>query len=882
MTLPPDRGRVWAVLGPTNTGKTHLAVERMLGHSSGMMGFPLRLLARENYERVVRAKGPDRVALITGEEKIIPPEPAYFLCTVESMPLGRPVDFLAIDEVQLCADPDRGHVFTDRVLHARGRAETLFLGAATMEPLLRRLLPDCLFETRPRFSRLAYAGPRKLTRLPRRTAVVAFSAADVYAIAELVRRQRGGAAVVMGALSPRTRNAQVALYQGGEVDYLVATDAIGMGLNMDVDHVAFAAMEKFDGDRHRPLRSTEVAQIAGRAGRYQTDGTFGTTADVGPLPTDLVERVETHSFQAVRAIQWRNTALDLSSVAALTNSLNHPPGLEVLRRTRDAPDQLALEVLTRDPEIRALARGTDAVRLLWDVCRVPDFRKVHEESHHRLQDQIYRHLTGRVGRLPPDWIAGHIKRLDSADGDIHALTDRIASIRVWTYVAHQNAWLADAAHWRERTRALEDRLSDALHERLTQRFVDRRTSVLMKRLHDRAVLVARVEADGAVSVEGHPVGRLDGFVFTPDRGGGTRGDKAVLHAALKALHGETARRVAALEAAGDETLTLADDGALHWNGGPVARLSRGAEPLRPAVELPASDLLTGDPAQRVRARLAAWVDRRVARDLAPLLVTRAAEGLSGPARGIAFQVTEALGTVARAAVAPQLGALSRADRKALARLQIRLGVESVFMPPLLKPAAQRLRAILWSAYTGRPLAPPPMGRVCYAVETGDEASDEAGIRALGFRLLGGRAVRADMLERFAAGLRQATRDAGADKRDPHAGAPLPATLPPMLGASLDEAETLARALGFRVWRDDAGVCRLRPDRGSRRARLGGTRPAPAPAVGPGNAPDARPKTGPQNTGPAKDSKADRHCRIAHAKRRAADSPFAVLAGKIRA
>jgi len=865
MSAPFDRGRVWAVLGPTNTGKTHLAVERMLGYPSGMMGFPLRLLARENYDRVVRVKGPERVALITGEEKIIPPDPAYFLCTVESMPVGRPVDFLAIDEVQLCADPDRGHMFTDRVLHARGREETLFLGAATLEPILRRLLPDCMFETRPRFSKLTYVGPRKLTRLPRRSAIVAFSANDVYAIAELVRRQRGGAAVVLGALSPRTRNAQVALYQSGEVDYLVATDAVGMGLNMDVDHVAFAAMEKFDGDRHRPLRSTEVAQIAGRAGRYQTDGTFGTTADVGPLPTELVERVETHSFQAVRAVYWRNTALDVSSVAALMNSLNHPAGLEVLRRTRDAPDQLALEALTRDEDIRALARGADAVRLLWDVCRVPDFRKIHEASHHRLQSQIFRHLTGRVGRLPPDWIAGHIKRLDSIDGDIHTLTDRIASIRVWTYVAHQNHWLADAAHWRDRTRALEDRLSDALHERLTQRFVDRRTTVLMKRLHDRTTLFARVEADGAVSVEGHPVGRLEGFTFTPERGSGRVGDKAVLHAALKALTGEIARRVAALEAAGDDVFALADDGALLWQEAPVARLAKGPDPLRPTVEVPVSDLLTGEAAQRVRARLSAWVDGRVAQDLAPLLATRAAEGLSGAARGIAFQVTEALGTVPREAVAPQLRALTRADRKALARLTIRLGVESIYMPPLMKPAAQRLRALLWSAHTGRSLAPPPVGRVSYPLTLPLDSADEAGVRALGFRLLGDRAVRADMLERFAVGLRQALRDHATDAGTPDQGVAVPASLAPLLGVSQEESEILCQALGYRAWRDEAGVLRFRATK--RRPAIQG---AATPAA-------SRPKGEGQT-----ETKADRHRRIARANRRAADSPFAVLAGKIRA
>jgi len=872
MTPSIDCDRVWAVLGPTNTGKTFLAVDRMLGHTSGMMGFPLRLLARENYERVVRVKGADAVALITGEEKIVPASARYFLCTVESMPVGRPVDFLAIDEIQLCTDLERGHVFTDRLLHARGRQETMFLGAGTMEPLLRRLLPDCLFETRPRFSRLTYTGPRKLTRLPRRSAIVAFSAADVYAIAELVRRQRGGAAVVMGALSPRTRNAQVDLYQSGEVDYLVATDAVGMGLNMDVDHVAFAAMEKFDGTRQRTLRSTEVAQIAGRAGRYMNDGTFGTTADVGALPTELVDRVEGHQFQAVRQIQWRNSALDLSSVAALANSLNAPAGLDVLSRTRDAHDQVALETLTRDEDIRRLARGRDAVTLLWDVCRVPDFRKIHEETHIRLQAQIYQHLTGRVGRLPPDWIAGHIKRLDSADGDIHVLTDRIASIRVWTYVAHQNDWLADAETWRAKTRAIEDRLSDAMHDRLTQRFVDRRTAVLMRKLHDREELFAVVDKSGGVRVEDHYLGRLDGFVFTLDGARGTGagpGDKAVLNAALKALHGEIGRRLLALEAAEDAALSLANDGSIQWEGATVARLGQGSEPLRPTVVLPPNDLLSGERARRARDHLSDWLNRLVARDLAPLFALRDGGGLSGAGRGLAYQVGEALGTLPCAAVKEQLGLLTGDDRKRLARLDVRIGVESVFMPPLLKPEAQRLRALLWAVSHGEtPVRPLPRGRISFRVERGaaDDGAGADGVeayhRALGFRVLVGRAVRADMLERFSAALRQALREANAARKaNPEeakgAGAALPDGLCSMLGVPLNDVEALCRALGYQTWRDgEAGELRFRSERGKRRTGAGVK---------------GQPETA-----------AERRRRLARAQARVSDSPFAVLAEKVRA
>jgi len=548
--------RVVAVLGPTNTGKTHLAMERMLGHASGMIGFPLRLLARENYDRAVAIKGSGRVALITGEEKIVPAAARYFLCTVESMPVGRRVDFLGIDEIQMCADPDRGHVFTDRLLRARGETETMFMGAETIKPLIRRLVPEAEFIVRPRFSTLAYTGERRLNRLSARTAVVAFSAADVYAIAELVRRQRGGTAVVLGALSPRTRNAQVSMYQAGEVDYLVATDAIGMGLNMDVDHVAFAATRKFDGKAVRELSAAELAQIAGRAGRHMNNGTFGTTADIGPFDADVAERIENHRFDALKTLLWRNPDLRFTSIEALRRSLGVAPERPGLVRAREADDEIALGLLAADPEIRALAIHPDAIRLLWDVCQIPDFRKVMSDAHARLLKRIYRHLMAPVGRLPADWVADHVQRLDRTDGDIETLASRIANIRTWTYVAYQVGWLADALHWQERTRAVEDRLSDALHERLTQRFVDRRTAHLVSRMKARQDLLAAVSAHGDVLVEGHFVGRLEGFRFVPDSGpDGTAAERAVTGAAHRALKGEIAARVGRLADAAD------DDGA---------------------------------------------------------------------------------------------------------------------------------------------------------------------------------------------------------------------------------------------------------------------------------------------------------------------------------
>ncbi|WP_048860127.1 helicase-related protein, partial [Acidisphaera rubrifaciens] len=534
--------RVRAVLGPTNTGKTHLAIERLLAHRSGIIGFPLRLLARENYDRMVARKGARHVALITGEEKVIPPEARWFACTVEAMPLDRPVEFLAVDEIQLCADPDRGHVFTDRLLHARGLVETMFLGAETIRRLLQRLVPQAEIETRPRLSQITHAGAAKLIRLPPRSAVVAFSAGEVYAIAELLRRRRGGCAVVMGRLSPRTRNAQVALYQDKEVDFLVATDAIGMGLNMDVNHVAFASLTKFDGHRPRRLTAAELAQIAGRAGRGMRDGTFGTTGTSPPIPEEIVDAVEAHRFDPIEQLCWRNDTLDFSSIDNLLTSLAAPPPLPGLVRGNDASDMDTLSVLARDPAIRAASVGGGRLRLLWDACQIPDFRKLADDSHARLCARVFTHVV-QDGALPAAWLTSAFDALGRTEGDIDTLMQRLAGVRVWSYIAARTDWLRDAAHWQERARAIEDAISDALHERLTARFVDRRSAHLMRRLEatESEALLSAVTATGAVIVEGHPVGQVDGFRFTPDPLAEGEARKLVLRAARRALRQEMPR-----------------------------------------------------------------------------------------------------------------------------------------------------------------------------------------------------------------------------------------------------------------------------------------------------------------------------------------------------
>ena len=532
---------VTAVLGPTNTGKTHLAIERMLAHSSGVIGLPLRLLAREVYNKVSARAGAENVALITGEEKIKPPNPRFWVATVEAMPRELDTAFVAIDEVQLAADLERGHVFTDRMLNRRGREETLVLGAATMRSMVEQLLPGANIVSRPRLSQLTFAGDRKLTRQRRRTAIVTFSTDEVYAIAELIRRQSGGAAVVLGSLSPRTRNAQVALYQSGDVDYLVATDAIGMGLNLDVEHVAFASDRKFDGYQFRKLNPAELAQIAGRAGRATSDGTFGTTGRCPPFDDDLVRALESHSFEPVRMLQWRNSVLEFSSLGALQAALSMTPAEAGLTRAPVAEDILVLEHAARDEEIRALASNRDAVERLWDVCQVPDYRKIAPSMHAELVVTLYGFLM-REGKIPVDWFSSQVAQADRTDGDIDTLSNRIAHVRTWTFVANRPDWLADPEHWQAETRNVEDKLSDALHERLTERFVDRRTSVLMKRLRENTTLETEIQKSGEVVVEGHVIGRLDGFSFAPDSATGGSDSKALQAAARSALAGRNAQR----------------------------------------------------------------------------------------------------------------------------------------------------------------------------------------------------------------------------------------------------------------------------------------------------------------------------------------------------
>ena len=799
---------VTAVLGPTNTGKTHLAIERMLAHSSGAIGLPLRLLAREVYNKIVARIGAESVALITGEEKIKPPHPRFWVSTVEAMPRDLDVSFLAVDEIQLAADLERGHVFTDRILNRRGRDETLLLGAATMRPLIERLLPGVSVVTRPRMSQLAFAGDRKITRQQRRTAIVAFSANEVYAIAELIRRQHGGAAVVLGSLSPRTRNAQVELFQSGDVDYLVATDAIGMGLNLDVDHVAFASDSKYDGYQFRRLTPSEFAQIAGRAGRATRDGTFGSTGRCPPFEPELVNSLQNHAFDTVKILQWRSSDVDFTSIDDLQASLAEPPGREGLTAAPPADDIRVLAHAARDHDIRALAQGREAVERLWDACQLPDYRKISPAAHGELVTTLFEFLM-RKGRVSEDWFARQIAQADRIDGGIDTLSARIAHIRTWSFVANRPDWLANPEHWQTISRQIEDKLSDALHERLTERFVDRRTSVLMRRLRENSMLNTEIGKTGEVIVEGHTIGRLDGFMFAPEAAEAGSDAKALQAAAQKALAGEIDARADRLANAGDDQFVLASDGVLRWTGDAVGRLVAAEDTLHPRVRIIADERLTGAPREAVQARLDLWLKTHVEKLLGPLFELAKAEDVTGIGRGIAFQVIEALGVLERQKVANEIKDLDQPSRATLRKYGVRFGAYHIYFPTLLKPAARALAALLWaqkqndvdlSALSGaQHLA--SSGRTSFPA---DPALSRDAYRVLGYRQAGDRAVRVDILERLADLIRPALawREGTAGEKPAGAydgrGFVVTQAMTSLTGSAGESFASILKSLGYRM------------------------------------------------------------------------------------
>lgn len=786
-------GAVKAVLGPTNTGKTHLAIERLVAHSSGAIGFPLRLLAREVYDRVCAIRGEKNVALITGEERIEPEGARWLLCTAEAMPRfgygGRPdLAFVALDEAQLAADPERGHVFTDRLLHARGREETMLLGSAVLEPMVKALVPGVEVIGRPRFSTLSHVEPKKLSRVPPRSAIVAFSAEQVYGIAEMLRRFRGGAAVVMGALSPETRNKQVAMYQAGEVDYLVATDAIGMGLNLDIGHVAFAGLSKFDGRRQRRLTVTEMAQIAGRAGRHQRDGTFSTLAGMGGKGAEFapeeVFAIEEHRFPPLTRLFWRESNLDFGSLDTLLASLESSPPRPELALAPEAIDLAVLRRLAEDPAVAGTVRGARSVERFWAVCSLPDFRQHGAETHARFVARLWQDLRG--GYLGADYIAQAIAQLDNPSGDIDTLQGRISAIRSWAYVAQRPDWVLAKEEMAARARAVEARLSDALHARLTERFVNRRTAVLMKKLGpDAALLPVRLADDGEVLVDDEGIGRLEGFRFMVDPRAHHADHKLLLAAAERHLGNLLAKRADALVAAanGNDPALALKDGVVAWNGAPVARLAKGRMLLEPRLGLdPALDRLDGASVERVTLALEGWLARRFAKPLAALrrLDEASRDPAAGPElRALLLHMVEAGGVVPRESSG--IDQLDKRQRHMLRRLDVIVGALDLFAPGALRPAAihaWRDHAALWGLRLARPPETMP-------------ATLPARGPIPGYRRCGRQALRVDLAERLLRAAHDA-REAGSKRF----------RLDPALARSmgLDGAShaALLREAGFRV------------------------------------------------------------------------------------
>ncbi|KQI71025.1 disulfide oxidoreductase [Loktanella sp. 5RATIMAR09] len=812
--------RITAVLGPTNTGKTHYAIERMLSYRTGVIGLPLRLLAREVYDRIVAVRGPGVVALVTGEERIVPPRAAYWVCTVEAMPEGMGCDFLAVDEIQLCADPERGHIFTDHLLNARGLHETLFLGAETMRGAISALVPDASFMRRERMSQLSYSGSKKLSRMPARSAIVGFSVENVYAIAELLRRTKGGAAVVMGALSPRTRNAQVEMYQNGDVDYLVATDAIGMGLNLDISHVAFSSLTKFDGRRMRHLQPDELSQIAGRAGRHVDNGTFGVTGEAPPLDEGVAQAICDHRFAPIKKLQWRNSRLQFGSVKRLIATLEDRTEDPWLTRVRESDDLAALKALAMDTEVAARATDGPSVKLLWDVCRVPDFRGISKGEHAALLTHIYNDLH-QLGHVSANWFALQVKRIDRTDGDIDTLSKRLAYIRTWTYVAQRKGWLVDESDWRDATRAVEDRLSDALHGALTQRFVDRRTSILLRRLKQKESLLADVNDKGEVTVEGEFVGRLEGFRFRMDKAGSPDEAKTLRQASVQALVPQFHLLADRFYNAPDPEIDFTEQGGLMWGSQAVGKLVKGDDPFKPGVEAFVDEEAGADVATKVQRRLQHFIDRKIAAGFEPIIALKNDEALTGAAKGFAYRMAEEFGIIPRGDVADEVKALDQDARGALRKHGVRFGQFTIFMPLLLKPAPTRLRLVLWSLFKGLgefPESPPP------GLVTVPAAQDAVtGYYAMaGYRAAGDRAIRIDMLERLADMLRD---------KDSRGGFEANPDMLSITGMTLEQFADLMTGLGYKAEKGE-------------RAKVKAAQPPQTPET-----PDAPPVEVPSDTPP---------------------------------
>ena len=693
-----QKNKITAILGPTNTGKTFLAIETMLSFETGMIGFPLRLLAREVYDKIIQKVDPKKVALITGEEKIIPSNAKYFLCTVESMPIDKNLDFVGIDEIQMCSDHERGHIFTDRLFNLRGEKLTMFMGSSTIKNIISKLDGDIEFINKERLSKLFYTGHKKISRIERKSAIIAFSTEEVYAIAELIRRQKGGAAIVMGSLSPKTRNAQVNLYQSGDVDYLVATDAIGMGINMDLDNVFFSNLKKFDGKKLRRLNLSEVGQIAGRAGRYLNDGSFGITGDAGKINPEEIDLIENHKFEEIRMLYWRNSKLNFASTSSLLKSLEEKPNKEWLRRIHECEDEKVLKYFLKESNFQLESNNKNQLKLLWECCQIPDFVKKNYGHHLEVVSKVFGFLSGEKGKVTNQYMKKQLQQLDKLEGNIDSISNRIANVRTWSYVANKVNWVENQDYWVERTKNLEDKLSDRLHEELTKSFIDKRASVLAQGLKQDITFKTEILENNKVLINNQFIGQLNGLKLELDLKVGAldKDIKSLKKAAKQNVEPEILSRLEQIKKL--ELIELKDDFKIYWKNFPIAKLSPGKDYLRPEINLIIDDMIDGTDKSNFAKFLQDWLNKKINFDLKSLTDLKNINTTNTSIRALAYQLYENNGVVKRENVKYFLKKLSQDERKILRNIGVKFGRYHIFLFKLFKPNAVSLRIALWKNF----------------------------------------------------------------------------------------------------------------------------------------------------------------------------------------
>jgi ATP-dependent RNA helicase SUPV3L1/SUV3 len=783
--------KITAVLGPTNTGKTHLAIETMLSFNTGMIGFPLRLLAREVYDKVIKKISIDKVALITGEEKIIPQNAKYFLCTVESMPIDKHLEFVGVDEIQMCADHERGHIFTDRLLNMRGEKLTMLMGSSTIKNIISKLDADVEFINRDRLSKLTYTGHKKISRINRKTAIIAFSAEEVYAIAELIRRQKGGAAIVMGSLSPKTRNAQVELYQSGDVDFLVATDAIGMGINMDLDHVFFSNLKKFDGKKLRKLNLSEIGQIAGRAGRYLNDGNFGITGDCKEITSEDVELLENHKFEEIRNLFWRNSNLNFNNLLSLIKSLEEKPNTEWLRKIHECEDEKALKYFLRDKSLINLEFNKKSLSLLWECCQIPDFVKKTYGNHYEVIGNVFSFLNSEKGQISDEFMRLQLIKLDKLEGNVDSLSNRIANVRTWSYVSNKNNWIENQDYWIEKTKHLEDRLSDRLHEELTKTFIDKRASVLARGLKQDMEFKTEILENNDVMIDDQFIGKIKGLKLELDfKKGALETDiKSLKKAARQSIGPELEKRIQIIIDTG--LIELNDDFKIYWNSFPIAKLSVGNDYLNPNFELIIDDTIEQNPKQKLVDFIHKWIQTKINTILKSLIDLKNLKENNSSIKALAYQLYENNGVLKREQVSEYLKTLGQNERKILRDLGVKFGRYHVFLYQLIKPEAVSLRTLLWKNFHQKyyKLKPPTFG---LNFLDDQESRNRNFMLLCGFEKFENLFVRIDILERlFMQIINSNSKENKEIKMVPE--------MLNLLGCSKDNFKKLLKKMGYKIF-----------------------------------------------------------------------------------